>query len=583
MKGLSLIVMLTFVITVVLGYMPNVQPIKGDWTGTIYIKSDGSIYPTNAPIDTNDNVTYTLKSNILSSANGIVVQRSHVIINGAGLLLQGSGGVSTNGIFLDSVANVTIKNMLIRNFGTGIRCEYSSYNVMKNLKITGNAFGIYLVFSSRNNTIIDDEITHNEETGIWISGDSHGSIVIRNNITNNENGISLGSSNNIIGENNIISNKIGLDMHSWPERASYNRVYNNIFIGNGIWVVGLYANSVDGNLVNGKPLVYLEDASNYTVSEAGQVVLINCDRIKIEGLNLSCATIGVQLIGTKNSMITRNYITGNSHYGIRLINSFNNLIAGNEIIGNGEYSIWLLESPNNVIELNKIESNKVGVYIYHCSYNRIYHNNFIRNQIQAMISASGYINYWDDGYPSGGNYWSNYLVIDKKSGVNQDESGSDGIVDSWYTFSHDCVDHYPLMGMLFYFNATSEFHVQIICNSSISHFRVNGNTITFNVTDGSGANGFCRICIPTALMNMPYEVFVDGVKVSYSLLQFSNETHNYIYFSYTHPAHEVQIVPEYASLLFLFQPLFMTFVLRTLKIWWDHRDLNKIRRNAPVG
>jgi hypothetical protein len=39
------------------------------------------------------------------------------------------------------------------------------------------------------------------------------------------------------------------------------------------------------------------------------------------------------------------------------------------------------------------------------------------------------MNYWDDGYPSGGNYWSDYTGEDLFSGPNQSIPGSDGIGD----------------------------------------------------------------------------------------------------------------------------------------------------------
>jgi len=57
----------------------------------------------------------------------------------------------------------------------------------------------------------------------------------------------------------------------------------------------------------------------------------------------------------------------------------------------------------------------------------------------------GYENIWDDGYPSGGNYWSNYTGLDLFSGPYQNETGGDGIGDTPYVIDADNVDHYPLM------------------------------------------------------------------------------------------------------------------------------------------
>ncbi|MCJ7423045.1 hypothetical protein MUP01_02090, partial [Candidatus Bathyarchaeota archaeon] len=57
----------------------------------------------------------------------------------------------------------------------------------------------------------------------------------------------------------------------------------------------------------------------------------------------------------------------------------------------------------------------------------------------------GHANVWDDGYPSGGNYWSDYAGLDLYRGAYQNESGSDGIGDVPYNIDASNNDHYPLM------------------------------------------------------------------------------------------------------------------------------------------
>ena len=55
------------------------------------------------------------------------------------------------------------------------------------------------------------------------------------------------------------------------------------------------------------------------------------------------------------------------------------------------------------------------------------------------------VNVWDDGYPSGGNYWSDYGGVDAFRGPNQDLPGSDGIGDTQYVIDVDNRDRFPLM------------------------------------------------------------------------------------------------------------------------------------------
>jgi len=103
------------------------------------------------------------------------------------------------------------------------------------------------------------------------------------------------------------------------------------------------------------------------------------------------------------------------------------------------------------------------------------------------------------------------------------------------------------MGMFCDFNATSEYSVQTVCNSSISDFQFNGTAICFNVTGENDTTGFCRICIPRALMNETYKVFVNGTEVQCTLLPCSNSTYSYLYFNYDQSTQEVIVIPEFPT------------------------------------
>ncbi|MBA7691642.1 hypothetical protein ES703_100193 [subsurface metagenome] len=100
-------------------------------------------------------------------------------------------------------------------------------------------------------------------------------------------------------------------------------------------------------------------------------------------------------------------------------------------------------SSNNTLSNNTCENNNYGILLYSSSNNLIYHNNFINNDNQAYDDGT---NTWDDGYPSGGNYWSDYASEDENRGENQDIPGSDGIGDTPYYIPGDSNrDRYPLM------------------------------------------------------------------------------------------------------------------------------------------
>jgi len=119
---------------------------------------------------------------------------------------------------------------------------------------------------------------------------------------------------------------------------------------------------------------------------------------------------GIELTGRSNVTIKNVKIT-EFYYGIRLDSSSNSSVSGNNIAYN-LYGVWLDSSSDN----------------------KIFHNNFVYNNLQVGSSNSG--NVWDDGYPSGGNYWSDY---------NGTDANSDGIGDTPYIIDADNRDRYPLM------------------------------------------------------------------------------------------------------------------------------------------
>jgi len=77
------------------------------------------------------------------------------------------------------------------------------------------------------------------------------------------------------------------------------------------------------------------------------------------------------------------------------------------------------------------------------SLTEIYHNNFIDNELHIFLQDSN-VSRWDNGYPSGGNYWSDLTAHDWCRGKYQNETGSDGIVDVSYKIDETNIDHYPL-------------------------------------------------------------------------------------------------------------------------------------------
>ena len=419
------------VLTVISLCAVNIQPVNSQNTeGIIYILSDGSIITSSnitAPIQQDGDV-YTFTESI----NGyyLVVQRDNIVVDGAGYYLAGQG---ERGVDLSSRNNVTIKN----------------------LQIGSNFYGVYLYGASKN-TISGNTIAHNSY-GLYLNGGTQNTI-IGNNVTDNGIGINILLSSKNILRNNKMSNNYDLAVDG-SEGAHFD---NDID---------------DSNTVSDKKVYYLISQSNLVINsvtfpDVGYLALVNCQNISVHHLELTGNGHGILLAYTTGSTIYNNQITDN-YSGIGLFASSNNYITTNNItynergvqlsntsnlnsiymnvITNGADGIFLFNSLQNTIILNNVTDNNLGIGFKESSYNIIRGNHFVDNQIQVYdVSWENYslavsTNTWDIGYPTGGNYWSDYTGVDAMSGANQTEAGSDELGDKPYIIDQNNQDNYPLM------------------------------------------------------------------------------------------------------------------------------------------
>ncbi|MCW4052277.1 MAG: right-handed parallel beta-helix repeat-containing protein, partial [Candidatus Bathyarchaeota archaeon] len=160
----------------------------------------------------------------------------------------------------------------------------------------------------------------------------------------------------------------------------------------------------------------------------------------VSGNNITNNHAGVTLSLLCNySTISANTITANG-YGVQLTyGSSNNTISGNTITSN-ECGVNLFSYSNsNIISANTMANNSCGIRIEASGYNEFYHN-YLDNVNQTYVE-SGYANTWDNGYPTGGNYWSDYA--DKYP--NATEIDELGLWDTPYVIDENNQDNYPII------------------------------------------------------------------------------------------------------------------------------------------
>jgi parallel beta-helix repeat protein len=409
-----------------LAFVSNIPSIKG--AGNIYILPDGSISPSTAPITTSDKINYFFTGSI---NDPIVIQRSSITVDGKGFTLQGTG--TGWGFYLTGITGVRIKDTNIKSFQRGIYVLSSSRDNFSGNNITGNtAAGMYL-YSSSNNNITGNNIKGNSGYGICLSSSSNNAIT-GNNVENNSPAIYLtqSSSNNNVIQNSIKGNNgygIYLSSSSISNKVIGNKITGN-FGGSSIMLDGSSNNVLNGNDIESSyDGIYMLTSSRNNVTGN-----------KIEGSNV----YGISLYTSSRNRLTGNNITGNNSNGIEAYNCLNNSITGNNIKNNANGLYLYSSSSNNNVTENNIASNGCGIILFSASNNRFYHNNFTSNTNQIKISPLGLVNVWNDSYPSGGNYWSDYTGIDLKKGSKQDQPGSDGIGDTPYIIDVNNLDKYPL-------------------------------------------------------------------------------------------------------------------------------------------
>jgi parallel beta-helix repeat protein len=279
------------------------------------------------------------------------------------------------------------------------------------------------IIASNGSHVLNNDFTHNGGSAIWLDWSTENNIS-GNFVTANNAGVIITASS-VIMKNNSISG-------------------NNYNFGVDGGQLSHFIIDVDtSNTVNNKPIYYWVNKQDMEVPfDAGYVAVINSTSITVKNLTLTNNYEGILSCFTSNLTI-QNVSLFYDNYGIVLFKSSNNNITSCNT-ETGYYGISLQDSSNNSIAISRIVNNRYGINLVRSSDNQIYHNNFLNNIKQADTDAES-INAWDDGYPNGGNYWSDYKGVDLNSGPYQNITGSDEIGDTPYPINADNKDNYPLM------------------------------------------------------------------------------------------------------------------------------------------
>jgi len=189
---------------------------------------------------------------------------------------------------------------------------------------------------------------------------------------------------------------------------------------------------------------------NMTISNFADAIYVLGDDNTISGDNITRNSYGLEAGYSSNIAVNGNNLTQNG-CGVFLGSSSGSCVGENSILNGGTGIAMFGGSCNNNVSDNDVENCACGIFIdgnpfnAPCYRNSIYHNNLINNTNEA--SGSNLSNFWDDGYPSGGNYWSDY----RARYPNASEIDSSGIWNTPYAivstqgFGCNNTDRFPLV------------------------------------------------------------------------------------------------------------------------------------------
>jgi len=285
---------------------------------------------------------------------------SNVEFDCQGHMIDGDDSNLGFGISMGERSNNTIRNCLVTDFGYGISLERSSYNTLTNNTVSNNDNGIYIYnYNSKYNNLTS------------------------NTVSNNGNGIYL-----------------------WGEHST---LINNTFVNDGLYIydLDLHQNVIENNTVNGKQLIYLVDVSNQVVEEAGQIILVRCNNIIIEGLTLSNTSIGIELWGTDNCLIFNNTANSNNDYGIYIKSSSDNTLTNNTV-SNNDNGIYLLRSSYNTLINNTASNNRNGICLDYLSTSNILNSNQIcsNTELDFYVATDPSANSGDENTCDSAGLWN---------------------------------------------------------------------------------------------------------------------------------------------------------------------------------
>ncbi len=277
--------------------------------------------------------------------------------------------------------NLITDNRVNFNDYVGIALIGSSENTLRNNQIESNGeTGVYLELGSNNNEISSNTVQHNSFGILLYDGCTNNSIKNNQLYSNLYEGVSLGWSNGNVVTNNAVSY-----LHLWAAISLWGASSDNMISHNG----------VTSNSGSGITLWDYNDnnsitSNNASYNEYAGIGLFGYSSNNMVNNNIVNSNIGAGGIGVfgsaKDNIIAENALASN-FYGLALIgmgDMIGNQIYNNTISDSKTYGLWVLTDPllaPNYIYNNDLSNNNLfGILLQLSTNNSIYNNTVNSNK-----------------------------------------------------------------------------------------------------------------------------------------------------------------------------------------------------------
>jgi nitrous oxidase accessory protein NosD len=393
----------------------------------------------------------TLGIREVGASSSTLKRHAPILIDGPSAFTQANGVTSGSGTANDpfiiqgwSIDASTSDGIVIRNILNAGQFVSPMYFVIRNVFIHSET-------RAHADIVLDSDDSSPDLVCFECPNNVFSGVIANSTLTDNGYGIVLANSNNIevsavtikdvstglqclgssflqIRTNRIASSAQGMNLDCSVTDAFYNSIIDTDF---GFLIGNFGSLDLEHNSV--------ASPRGFTLNRTGSAIIANNQITGVAGLTTQLFQYGIDLAETSGVSIDNNTITNSGPAQIQTGSSGVNIESCPVDTVTGQP----LSCDTAIIGNTISAANSYGVSLFAAQGVIVFHNNFVNNTIQAFDQTGQ--NTWDNGYPSGGNFWSDYPGVDNCSGPLQNICPSpDGIGDTPYMFNFN-EDHYPLM------------------------------------------------------------------------------------------------------------------------------------------